>query len=158
MEDSNKFKIPNRSDSAKKLNRVFGDSMKYIPFNTATKYSGGPVLFLLEQVLQLKYANQYELIDANISRSNQCTRLKNFFNQHHHHIDKGKLKALFNSISIEKDLTKSYSQSKILRSLRVYLKKYAKKRKIFWAENLSKRKLIYHHKLVPMRPLKYSLI
>ena len=106
MEDSNEFKIPNRSDSVKKLNRVFGDSMKYIPFNTATKYSGGPVLFLLEQVLQLKYANQYELIDANISRSNQCTRLKNFFNQHHHHIDKGKLKALFNSISIEKDQAK----------------------------------------------------
>jgi len=94
------FKIPNSSKSISTLNRIFGERMNYVPFKTATSHPGGPVLFLLQEVLQLKQADQYQLINANESKSNVSTRLKNFLNQQHPHADQGKLRSLFKTISL----------------------------------------------------------
>ena len=93
------FKIPSSLKSINSLNQVFGERMNYIPFKQATSYRGGPVLFLLKEVLQLKQADQYKLINANESKSNASTRLKNFLNQQQPHTDQGELKDLFKAIS-----------------------------------------------------------
>ena len=95
------LKIPSRSNSIRTLDHIFEGSMNYIPFNTATKYPGGPVLFLLKEVLHLKHADQYELINANESKGNLSIRLKNFFNQKYSHVDKGKLRILLNTIPLD---------------------------------------------------------
>ncbi len=95
------FKIPNSSKSISTLNRIFGEKMNFVPFKTATSHPGGPVLFLLQEVLQLKQADQYQLINANESKSNVSTRLKNFLNQQHPHADQGKLRSLFKTISLQ---------------------------------------------------------
>ena len=55
--------------------------MNFIPFETAINHPGGPVLYLLQEVLQLKQADQHPLINANESKSNLSTRLNNFLNQ-----------------------------------------------------------------------------
>ena len=98
------FKIPSVSKSISTLDRIFGEKMNYIPFKTATNHPGGPVLFLLQQVLQLKQADQYQLINANESKSNVSTRLKNFLNQQHPHADQGRLRNLFKTISIFQEI------------------------------------------------------
>ena len=104
---SNKrWKIPSSCKSISTLNRIFGERMNYIPFKSATSHPGGPVLFLLQEVLQLKQADQYELINANESKSNVSTRLKNFLNQQHPHADQGKLRSLFKTISLQSDQPK----------------------------------------------------
>ena len=100
------FKIPSVSKSISTLDRIFGEKMNYIPFQTATNHPGGPVLFLLQQVLQLKQADQYQLINANESKSNVSTRLKNFLNQQHPHADQGKLRSLFKTISLQSEQPK----------------------------------------------------
>ena len=100
------LKIPSSCKSISTLNRIFGEKMNYIPFKSATRHPGGPVLFLLQEVLQLKQADQYELINANESKSNVSTRLKNFLNQHHPHADQGKLRSLFKTISLQSDQPK----------------------------------------------------
>jgi len=100
------FKIPSVSKSISTLNRVFGKGMNYVPFKTATIHPGGPVLFLLQQVLQLKQADQYQLINANESKSNVSTRLKNFLNQQHPHADQGQLRSLFKTISLQSEQSK----------------------------------------------------
>jgi len=100
------LKIPSSCKSISTLNRIFGEKMNYIPFKSATGHPGGPVLFLLQEVLQLKQADQYELINANESKSNVSTRLKNFLNQHHPHADQGKLRSLFKTISLQSDQPK----------------------------------------------------
>tara|TARA_B100000674_G_scaffold433681_1_gene392264 strand:- start:1072 stop:2079 length:1008 start_codon:yes stop_codon:yes gene_type:complete len=93
------LKIPSSIKSINTLNRIFGEKMTYIPFQTAVNHSNGPVLFLLQEVLQLKHADQYQLINANESKSNVGTRLKNFLNQQHPHSDQGELRNLFKTIS-----------------------------------------------------------
>ena len=93
------FKIPSSLKSINSLNQVFGERMHYIPFKQATSYPGGPVLFLLKEVLQLKQADQYKLINANESKSNASTRLRNFLNLQQPHADQGELKDLFKAIS-----------------------------------------------------------
>ena len=100
------FKIPSVSESISKLNRVFGERMNYVPFKTATSHPGGPVLFLLQEILELKRADQYQLINANESKSNVAIRLKNFLNQQHPHADQGKLAKLFKTISLHSEQTK----------------------------------------------------
>ena len=100
------FKIPSVSKSISTLDRIFGEKMNYIPFKTATNHPGGPVLFLLQQVLHLKQADQYQLINANESKSNVSTRLKNFLNQQHPHADQGRLKSLFKMISLQAEQPK----------------------------------------------------
>ena len=92
-------KIPNSSRSINTLQLVFGKRINYIPFKTATSYPGGPVLFLLKEILKIEQYDQYQLINANRSRSNVSTRLKNFLNLHHPHVDQGKLRNLFETIS-----------------------------------------------------------
>lgn len=104
---SNKsLKIPSSCKSISTLNRIFGERMNYIPFKSATSHPGGPVLFLLQEVLQLRQADQYDLINANESKSNVSTRLKNFLNQQHPHADQGKLRSLFKTISLESEQPK----------------------------------------------------
>jgi len=100
------FKIPSSSKSIRSLNQVFGDRMHYIPFKRATDHPGGPVLYLLQEVLKLKQAEQYRLINANESKSNASTRLKNFLNQQHPHADKGTLRNLFKTISLKSEQQK----------------------------------------------------
>ena len=100
------FKIPSVSKSISTIDRIFGEKMNYVPFKTATNYPGGPVLFLLQQVLQLKQADQYQLINANESKSNVSTRLKNFLNQQHPHADQGQLRSLFKTISLQSEQSK----------------------------------------------------
>ena len=100
------LKIPSTSKSISTLNSVFGERMNYVPFKTATNHPGGPVLFLLQDVLRLKQTDQYQLINANESKSNVSIRLKNFLNQQHPHADQGKLRSLFNTISLQSKQTK----------------------------------------------------
>jgi len=75
------FKLPNSSKTINSLKQVFGKKMNFIPFETAINHPGGPVLYLLQEVLQLKQADQHPLINANESKSNLSTRLNNFLNQ-----------------------------------------------------------------------------
>ena len=105
--DSEKsFKIPSSAKSISRLNLVFGETMNYVPFHTATAHPGGPVLYLLENVLQLQRSDQYQLINANESKSNVGTRLKNFLNEKHPHADQGDLRSLFKTISLQSDQSK----------------------------------------------------
>ena len=99
-------KIPNYSRSINTLQLVFGKKINYIPFKTATSYPGGPVLFLLKEILKIEQYDQYQLINANESKSNVSTRLKNFLNQQHPHADQGKLRSLFKTISLQSEQPK----------------------------------------------------
>ena len=99
-------KIPKSTKSIRVLNRVFGKKINYIPFKKATNYPGGPVLFLLQEVLRLQDSDQYQLINANESKSNVSTRLQNFLNQQHTHADQRKLKNLLTTISGQSEQAK----------------------------------------------------
>lgn len=100
------FKIPSSSKSISRLNLVFGETMHYVPFQTATAHPGGPVLYLLQKVLQLQHSDQYQLMNANESKSNVSTRLKNFLNEKHPHGDQGYLRSLFKTISLQSHQSK----------------------------------------------------
>lgn len=92
-------KPPNTLKAINSLNQIFGKRMMYIPFQKATKAQGGPVLYLLREVLHLQNTEQYTCLNANESKSNARTRLKNFLNQQHPHADQGQLKSLLKNIS-----------------------------------------------------------
>ena len=104
--------IPGQSTAANQafkistIDRIFGERMNYVPFKMATNHPGGPVLYLLQEVLDLKRADQYQLINANESKSNVSTRLKNFLNQQHPHADQGQLRSLFKTISLQSEQPK----------------------------------------------------
>ena len=117
------FKIPSSSKSISRLNLIFGEKMNYVPFQTAMSHPGGPVLFLLENVLQLQHNDQYQLINANESKSNVGTRLKNFLNEKHPHADQGYLRSLFKSISLQSDQSKFLLTEKEFALIEVEFKK-----------------------------------
>lgn len=95
------FKIPNSSKSISSLKRVFGEKMNFVPFTTAINHPGGPVLYLLQEVLQLKHADQHQLINANESKSNLSTRLNNFLNQQNSDSNQVDINKLLKSIPLQ---------------------------------------------------------
>jgi len=92
-------KPPNTLKAINSLNQIFGERMTYIPFQQATNAPGGPVLYLLKEVLHLQNTEQYTCLNANESKSNASTRLKNFLNQQHPHADQGQLRDLLKNVS-----------------------------------------------------------
>jgi hypothetical protein len=72
-------RLPNTLALIKKSEKFFGQSMSYYPFNVAIQYSGGPVAFLIEQVLRIPFKT-FEPKISNQSLCNTTTRLINCLN------------------------------------------------------------------------------
>jgi hypothetical protein len=100
--DTKNSKLPSSVPAIRKLLDIFGNSIHFYPFKTATSDPGGPVSFVLKTILKQNNVNKFELATANQSLTNFTTRVKNMLNNELRHIDNGDLKKLIHELDSQK--------------------------------------------------------
>ena len=77
--DLDNIKVPTKSQTVKKLLKIFGDSMNFFSFSEACKHPNGPVGFILE-FMGIRNQNSINFVNSNESKSNEWTRFQNHIN------------------------------------------------------------------------------
>ena len=99
-------KLPTTVPSIKRLQSIFANSIHFYPFNEATKEPGGPVIFVLKNILKQDNLNEFKLANTNQSLSNLATRVQNMLNKDLKRPSNHDLKKLTHNLDCKPDAEK----------------------------------------------------
>lgn len=110
-------KIPSSLALIKKGQKLFGDSIIFYPFSKAKTHKGGPVAFLLQDILGIP-AEDIEMTIANQSLCNTTARLINCLNSNDHskeHFNLRRVKQIIDKFVVSEKFLLTRSELEFIR-------------------------------------------